>query len=76
VTRISLVAFIEIFAYFFLRLYRYSIFEIKYFQNETTNAEFRVVALEAALLTEDKEIIKKICADMSKTERNFISEER
>jgi hypothetical protein len=30
------------------------------------------MSLEAALMTNDKEIIKKICADMSKTERNFI----
>jgi|SRR5271166_3052622 len=71
-TRLSLVAFIEVFAYFFLRLYRYSIFEIKYFQNEITNAEFRVMALEAALLGGDKDAVKKISGDMSKTERNFI----
>jgi hypothetical protein len=71
-TRLSLVIFIEIFAYFFLRLYRYSIFEIKYFQNEMTNAEFRVMALEAALMSGDKSTIKKLCEDLSKTERNFL----
>jgi hypothetical protein len=72
ITRLSLVAFIEVFAFFFLRIYRHSIFEIKYFQNETTNAEFRILALEAALMIGDKEIIKKICTEMSKIERNFI----
>jgi hypothetical protein len=70
--RLSLVVFIEVFAYFFLRLYRYSLFEIKYFQNEMTNADFKMMALEAALMGADKDNIKKICADMSKTERNFI----
>jgi hypothetical protein len=72
ISRLSLVVFIEIFAYFFLRLYRYSLFEIKYFQNEMTNAEFRAMSLEAGLMSGDKDTIKKICADMSKTERNFI----
>ncbi len=60
ITRISLVAFIEVFAYFFLRLYRYSIFEIKHFQNEMTNAEFRVMALEAALMKGDQSTIRKL----------------
>jgi hypothetical protein len=71
-SRFSLVAFIEIFAYFFLRLYRYSIFEIKYFQNELTNAQFRAMSLEAALLSGDTTTIKAICIDLSKTERNFL----
>lgn len=71
-TRFSLVAFIEIFAYFFLRLYRYSIFEIKYFQNEMTNAQFRAISLEAALVHGDATTIRTICVDLSKTERNFL----
>ena len=71
-SRLSLVIFIEVFAYFFLRLYRYGIFEIKYFQNEITNAEFRLIALEAAFRSEDTDAIKKACIEMSKVERNFI----
>jgi hypothetical protein len=46
-TRLTLVVFIEVFAYFLLRLYRYSLFEIKYFQNEISHARFKIVALEA-----------------------------
>jgi len=37
-----------------------------------TNAEFRVMALEAALMSGDKSTIKKLCEDLSKTERNFL----
>jgi len=70
--RLSLAIFIQVFAYFFLRLYRYSIFEIKYFQNEITGAQFKLISLEAALLSKDKKMIEKIAADLAKTERNFI----
>jgi hypothetical protein len=71
-SRFTVVLFIEIFAYFFLRLYRYSIFEIKNFQNEITNSDFRIIALEGAMNNGDKPTIDKICTDMARTERNFI----
>jgi hypothetical protein len=71
-TRVTVVLFIEVFAYFFLRLYRYSIFEIKNFQNEITTSNFRVIALEGAMSNGDKNTVNKICIEMGKTERNFI----
>jgi hypothetical protein len=71
-TRLTLVVFIEVFAYFFLRLYRYSIFEIKYFQNELTNARFKIVGLEVCLHDGTKQTVDKICMELAKTERNFI----
>lgn len=40
---------IELFAYFFLSLYRTSLQKIKYFQNELTNIEAKQIALRAAL---------------------------
>jgi hypothetical protein len=70
--RFSLVVVIQIFAYFFLRLYRSGIFEIKYFQNEITNVELKVIALEAILRTNDKRAIASICSEIAKTERNFL----
>ena len=42
IPRLSLVVLIEVFAYFFLKLYKSSLSEIKYFQNEMTNAEAKV----------------------------------
>jgi hypothetical protein len=64
--------FIEVFAYFFLRLYRYSIFEIKYFQNEITNARFKIIALEACSREGTKTTLDKMCLELVKTERNFV----
>ncbi|MGY5801884.1 hypothetical protein ACXHMN_11155 [Rhizobium sp. LEGMi12c] len=70
--RLSIVIFVQIFSYFFLRLYRYSIFETKYFQNELTNLEYRYAAFVAAIGSGDKKLLSTIATELSKTERNFI----
>ena len=71
-TKLSLVIFMQVFAYFFLRLYRYSLFEIKYFQNELTNIEQKYIALNVAMQSGNKDAVAKITAELSKAERNFI----
>jgi|tagenome__1003787_1003787.scaffolds.fasta_scaffold20947338_3 hypothetical protein len=70
--RLSVALFVQVFAYFFLRLYRYSIFEIKYFQNEITGAEFRILAIVSSLHQKDGKIPEKLVLELAKTERNFI----
>jgi hypothetical protein len=72
VVRLTLAAFIQIFAYFFLRLYRHNLFETKYFQNEATNAEFRLISLMAATIHSDQKLLERVCLELVKTERNFI----
>lgn len=70
--RISVVIFIEVFAFFFLRLYRENLNDTKYYQNEITNLESKFIALDAAMFANDKESVKSIVSDLSKTERNRI----
>ena len=70
--RISLILIIEIFAYFFLRLYSISLTEIKYFQNEITNIQSRFVALKTALHLEDEQAVRDAIYQYVRTERNFI----
>ncbi len=72
ILRLSLVVFIEIFSFFFLRLYRTSLTEIKYFQNELTNIEAKFIALESALLLGDPVAVKMSLKELSGTERNFM----
>ena len=72
VPRVSLVVLIEIFAYFFLRLYKQSLSEIKYFQNEITNIEAKQLALYVALPTNDVGLRAELSKELAKTERNFI----
>ncbi|MBN3560552.1 hypothetical protein [Aliamphritea spongicola] len=72
--RILLVIFLEIFAYFFLRLYKDGLSEIKYFQNELTNLESKLIALETSYLTKNLASINKSVESLLKTERNFVLE--
>ena len=74
IPRIMLVVFIEVFAYFFLRLYRNGLSEIKYFQNELTNIESKLAAFEFSYITNNEEGLKVSIEALSKTERNFILE--
>jgi hypothetical protein len=70
--RIILVIFIELFAYFFLRLYKEGLSEIKYFQNELTNIESKLISLEIAYVTNQLDSLKVSLEALSQTERNFI----
>ena len=72
IPRLSLVGFVELFAYFFLRLYKASLAEIKYFQNELTNIESKAIALGAALNTQKESTISDTIISLSNTERNRI----
>lgn len=70
--RITLVLMIELFAYFFLSLYKGSLAEIKYFQNELTNIESKQVALNAAVHAGDASIVSQILLRIADTERNNV----
>jgi hypothetical protein len=72
IPRLSLVVFIEIFAYFFLKLYKLNLAEIKYFQNEMTNFESKFVALHTAQAIDDKSSIATVIEKLANTDRNYI----
>lgn len=74
IPRLSLVILIEIFAYFFLKLYKSSLSEIKYFQNEMTNSEAKLASLKCSLITNDTEATSNVIKVLSETERNAILE--
>ena len=70
--RLSVVVFIEVFAFFFLRMYRANLLEIKYFQNELTSTEARFIALEAALVNGESDTTGEIIKVLGQTERNIV----
>jgi hypothetical protein len=72
ISRISIVIFIEIFALFFLRLYRTNLFEIKFFHNELSNFEAKIIALKTALYVKQTDTINEVIKEIARTERNFI----
>lgn len=70
--RVSLVLLIELFAFFFLKLYKASLLETKFFQNEITNIESRFTALLVALHRPQDFGAPAVIDALSKTERNFL----
>lgn len=72
--KLSFVIVVELFAYFFLRLYKNGFDEIKYFQNEITNIEMKVMSLKYAQDFKSEDMIKELVIHLMKTERNFILE--
>jgi hypothetical protein len=72
--RLSLVILIEVFAYFFLKLYKASLAEIKYFQNEMTNIEAKQASLMVAMSVSDDKTCAAVIKTLSATERNHILE--
>lgn len=74
IPRLSLVILIEVFAYFFLKLYKSSLSEIKYFQNEMTNAEAKLAAIKCSIMTSDTSTTAHVIKALSNTERNAVLE--
>ena len=72
IPRVSVVLLVEIFSYFFLRLYSTSLIEIKYFQNEITNLEAKFLALRTALHSKKENLVGNVIDELARTERNAI----
>lgn len=70
VPRLALVGLIELFAYFFLGLYKSSLVDVKFIQNEMTNVEQRVLAVMAAFNAGDRAATADILKLVASTDRN------
>jgi hypothetical protein len=69
--RFTFVIFIQLFAFFFLRLYKNNLEDTKYFQNELSNLTAKSTSIRIALLTENNELLNDIIKNLANTERNF-----
>lgn len=71
--RLTIVAFIELFSFFFLKLYRESMERILYYQNEITNIESKKIALLTSIVLESNCDQKEaIIESLLSTERNMV----
>lgn len=70
--RFTLAIFIEVFSFFFLRLYSNGLRDIKYYQNELTNLELKSVALQHAVSVSADDSVRKILDVLMTTDRNFV----
>ncbi len=62
---------IGVFAAFFMLQYNAAQNRVKYFQNELTNLNARIAAFQLSYVLEEKDAIRDIIADLTRTERNF-----
>ncbi len=70
IPRVSTIAFIEVFAFFFLRLYKSTLAEEKFYQNELTARTARQVALEAALKSQVPGPLAAVITNLSLVDQN------
>jgi len=71
VTRLSLITIVEIFAFFFLKMYRNHLQSIRYFQDELTSIESRKIAMVSSVIHENPEDISKSIEILLNIDRNF-----
>jgi hypothetical protein len=75
IPRLSLVLIIELTAFFFLKLYSKALSEVRYFQNEITNLESKLLASNLSLNSASKEkLLAVVVQNLLATERNFVLE--
>ncbi|THJ39097.1 MULTISPECIES: hypothetical protein [Aeromonas] len=74
ISRFSIVVFVEVFAFYYLRLYRSTMDTVKYYQNEITNIEMRLMAIYSlqTLATPDSVSASTLISSLSNSERNFV----
>jgi len=70
IPRITTVILIETFAYFFLRLYRQNLEELKYYQNELTTIAAQEIAWKAAVIAATDEAKNAVIQQLAKSDRN------
>jgi hypothetical protein len=69
-TRVSLSLIITLIAYFFLSLYRKSLDDVKYYQNELTYIGGRLAALMVALVNQNNSGLSSVVALLMDADRN------
>lgn len=71
VIRLSLISVVEIFAFFFLQIYKTELLTIKYYQDEMTSIESRKIALLFSILQDNCDDVSKTLSCLVSVDRNF-----
>lgn len=72
IPRVTFLICIEFLSYFFLTLYKENLNDIKYFQNEISNLNFKITAIKLTLNLDNKDYLKKIIDSLIKDDRNTV----
>ena len=73
--RVTLILVLEIFAYFFLNLYRSMAEDVKYYHNEISNVDARCLAAKLAVIKGNEASFTHVVQSLATTERNVILHE-
>jgi uncharacterized membrane protein YhaH (DUF805 family) len=68
---VSVISLLTMFLYF-TRLYKSNILDVKYYQNELTNVEIKLISLKVALDNGNEEVLNHIIKEYATVERNSI----
>lgn len=71
VARLSLVSLVELFAFFFLKIYKTELLSIQYYQDELTSIESRKIALLFSVIHDCQEDVSKSIDCLVNIDRNF-----
>jgi hypothetical protein len=71
-SRVTIVFLIEVFAFFFLKLYSQTLGELRYTHNEISNIQLKAAGLQIAIASGNKTAVSSAADNLIKTERNFI----
>lgn len=74
--RVGLVVFVELLAYFFLKLYKSTLTSVQYYHNELTNIETRKIAAIVAIKHCKEDIIWQTVEYLLKVERNVLVKDK
>lgn len=74
--RVGLVVFVELLAYFFLKLYKSTLTSIQYYHNELTNIEMRKIAAIVAIKHCKEDKIWQTVEYLLKVERNVLIKDK
>ena len=70
--KISLTIFIQLFAFFFLRLYKSNLNDIKYYQNELVTFYYKKTSIQMAYISKNEKSIELLIAELSKIEKSTL----
>ncbi|MBI5528074.1 MAG: hypothetical protein HY897_17215 [Deltaproteobacteria bacterium] len=73
VPRVTTVTFIEVFSFFFLKLYRASLMEIKFYQNELTSLASLQIALATSRDCPDPDAVRTVLDQLCRRNPNSTS---
>lgn len=65
----GMIGLLTIFLYF-IRLYKSNMTDTRYYQNEATNIDHKLIALKTAIFSQNEKVIDSLARQYAKTERN------